>query len=76
MLITQNSAEQAKYYESSRGAVAQLVERCNQLSDGKKDVSSIPGRGIGVRRKILATPSGDGPDINKRGLVTQREKYT
>ena len=56
--------------------VAQLAKQWSQLSDGKKDVSSIPGRGVGVRRKILATPSGDGPDINKRGLVTQREKYT
>ena len=61
--------ELIKIIKPSRGAVAQLLERCNQLSDGKKDVSSIPGRGIGVRRKILATPSGDGPDINKRGLV-------
>ena len=38
--------------QARRGAVAQLVKRCNQPTDWAylPEVSSIPGRGIGVRK--------------------------
>ena len=55
---------------SSRGAVAQSVERPKGPSLVQLYREFESRSGIGVRKLILATPTGDDSrDINMRGLV-------